>query len=147
MYCTPARLRADDGQSGSQLIFGSVPTTRLCPRTKYVPDGRLGGSQKLSRNAFAETRTQSAPLETSFPGIALNEAEHAILPEHSLSFTPSSDLAKQCREWALRFRDSVHFGGELRGRTLRKSRENRQKDMSLRSVRTQPSAFFAFDLG
>ena len=29
-------------------------------------------------------------------------------------FTPSADLAKQRRESALRFRDSSHFGGELR---------------------------------
>jgi hypothetical protein len=56
----------------------------------------------------------SASFETSFPEIALNEAEDTIIPEHSLPFTPSADLAKQRRESALRFRDSSHFGGELR---------------------------------
>jgi len=49
--------------------------------SKYLNGART--KPKLSRNAFAEMRTQSASLETSFPGIALNEAERTIIPEHS----------------------------------------------------------------
>ncbi len=48
---------------------------------------------------------------------------------------------------SLRFRDSSHSGGAMRDGTLRKARENRQHDMSLRSLRTRPSAYFAAGRG
>jgi hypothetical protein len=146
---TPCVVSAGNyGQPGSYQLAGwIVPRNALVSTKEVRPGCRLGRSRELSRNAFAETRTQSASLETSFPGIALNEAEHTIIPEHSLPFAPSADLAKQRRESALRFRDSVHLAGELRGRTLRKAGENGQKDMSLRSVRAQASASFAVHPG
>ncbi len=121
---------------------------------------------------FEETRTQSASDETSSPPIDLNEAasritscarcvclrtsdsgprrlavnvpEHPPIPEKNVPVV--ADFAKQMQEWALRFRDSSHLGGEMRDRTLRKTQQNRQDDTSLRSPRTRPSAFFAVEL-
>jgi hypothetical protein len=43
----------------------------------------------------------------------------------------AADFAGQKQEWALHFRDSSHSRGEIRDRTLRSARENRQNDLSL----------------
>jgi len=65
----------------------------------------------------------------------------------NLSVTPLPGFAKQKQEWALHFRDSSHSRSEMRDRSLRNARENRQNDLSLRFQRSRPSAFFAMDLG
>lgn len=77
----------------------------------------------------------------------LDGTDHLLMPEKNVPVTPVLDFATQKQEWALRFRDSSHSGGAMRDGTLRKARENRQHDMSLRSLRTRPSAYFAVDRG
>jgi len=77
----------------------------------------------------------------------LDGTDHLLMSEKNVPVTPVLDFATQKQEWALRFRDSSHSGGAMRDGTLRKARENRQHDMSLRSLRTRPSAYFAAGRG
>ena len=60
----------------------------------------------------------------------------------NLSVTPLLGFAKQKQESALRFRDSAHSNGEMRDRTLRNARENRQNDMSLNFSENPTVCFF-----
>ena len=77
----------------------------------------------------------------------LDGTDHLLMSEKNVPVTPVLYFATQKQEWALRFRDSSHSGGAMRDGTLRKARENRQHDMSLRSLRTRPSAYFAAGRG
>ena len=71
-----------------------------------------------------------------------------LLVRRTLSRDQScAGFAKQKQESALRFRDSAHSNGEMRDRTLRNARENRQNDMSLNFSENPTVCFFRSGVG
>src|SRR5260370_8037653 len=99
----------------------------------------------VPRDALVLTEPINSP-QAAYRTSALRGSQMGISGMKNLSVTPVAG-AKQKQEWALHFRDSSHSRSEMRDRTLRNARENRQNDLSLRFQRSRPSAFFAMHLG
>ncbi len=81
----------------------------------------------VPRDALVLTEPINSP-QAAYRTSALPGSQMGISGMKNLSVTPVAG-AKQKQEWALHFRDSSHSCSEIRDRTLRNARENRQNDL------------------